>query len=66
MFFFTFLKTFSFSNFLQVTRAEGVLLFCANGQTLIDGISSWWVTTHGYSEPRIMEAIAKQAKASLD
>ncbi|PWG02343.1 adenosylmethionine--8-amino-7-oxononanoate transaminase [Sphingosinicella humi] len=44
-----------------VERAEGALLYCADGSTLIDGISSWWVTTHGHCHPRIAAAIAEQA-----
>ncbi|MFD1107005.1 adenosylmethionine--8-amino-7-oxononanoate transaminase [Sphingobium olei] len=49
----------------QVVSAEGALLHLADGRTLIDGISSWWVTTHGHCEPRIAAAIARQA-ATLD
>ncbi|AUW57069.1 adenosylmethionine--8-amino-7-oxononanoate transaminase [Sphingobium sp. SCG-1] len=49
----------------QVVRAEGSLLHCADGSTLIDCISSWWVTTHGHCHPRIVAAIAEQA-AALD
>ncbi len=45
----------------RVVRAAGALLHCADGATLIDGISSWWVTTHGHCEPRIAAAIADQA-----
>lgn len=45
-----------------VVRAEGALLHCADGSTLIDGISSWWVTTHGHCHPRIMTAIVEQAQ----
>ncbi|BAV65112.1 adenosylmethionine--8-amino-7-oxononanoate transaminase [Sphingobium cloacae] len=45
----------------QVVRAEGALLHLADGRTLIDGISSWWVTTHGHCHPRIAAAIAEQA-----
>ena len=45
-----------------VLRAEGALLHCADGSTLIDAISSWWVTTHGHCHPRIMAAIAGQAQ----
>lgn len=48
-----------------VTRAEGALLHCADGRTLIDSISSWWVITHGHCEPRIVKAIQDQA-ARLD
>src|SRR3546814_1256768 len=44
-----------------IERAEGSLLHCADGSTLIDGISSWWVTTHGHCHPRIAAAIAEQA-----
>ena len=49
----------------RVERAEGALLHLADGRTLIDCISSWWVTTHGHCEPRIAAAIAAQA-AKLD
>jgi adenosylmethionine-8-amino-7-oxononanoate aminotransferase len=49
----------------HVVRAEGALLHLADGRKLIDGISSWWVTTHGHCEPRIAAAIAEQA-ATLD
>jgi adenosylmethionine-8-amino-7-oxononanoate aminotransferase len=49
----------------HVVRADGAVLHLADGRTLIDGISSWWVTTHGHCEPRIAAAIAAQA-AKLD
>ncbi len=49
----------------MVERGEGALLHCADGRTLIDGISSWWVITHGHCEPRIVAAIQDQA-ARLD
>lgn len=45
----------------HVVRAEGALLHLADGGTLIDCISSWWVTTHGHCHPRIAAAIADQA-----
>ncbi|SFF99300.1 adenosylmethionine-8-amino-7-oxononanoate aminotransferase [Novosphingobium sp. CF614] len=44
-----------------VTHAAGALLHTADGGTVIDAISSWWVTTHGHCHPRIMTAIAEQA-----
>ncbi|GAA0656216.1 adenosylmethionine-8-amino-7-oxononanoate aminotransferase [Sphingomonas insulae] len=44
-----------------VVRAEGAALFTSDGRRVIDAISSWWVTTHGHREPRIMAAIADQA-----
>ncbi|WEK44395.1 MAG: adenosylmethionine--8-amino-7-oxononanoate transaminase [Candidatus Sphingomonas colombiensis] len=48
-----------------VTHAEGAALYTADGRRVIDGISSWWVTTHGHCHPRIMAAIAAQT-AKLD
>lgn len=44
-----------------VTRGEGAILWTEGGQRIIDGISSWWVTTHGHGHPRIVQAIAAQA-----
>ena len=44
-----------------VTHAEGAALFTADGRRIIDGISSWWVTTHGHCNPRIIAAIAEQS-----
>ncbi len=48
-----------------VTRSEGAAIWTEDGRRIVDGISSWWVTTHGHSHPRIMAAIAQQA-AQLD
>lgn len=48
-----------------MTHAEGAALYTADGRRIIDAISSWWVTTHGHCNPRIMAAIAGQA-AKLD
>ena len=45
-----------------VERAEGAALYTRDGRRIIDGISSWWVTTHGHCHPRIMAAIAEQAQ----
>ena len=45
----------------HVVRAEGATLHLADGSSLIDGISSWWVTIHGHCHPRIAAAIARQA-----
>jgi adenosylmethionine-8-amino-7-oxononanoate aminotransferase len=44
-----------------IERSAGVWLHGADGRSWIDAISSWWVTTHGHSHPRIMAAIAEQA-----
>ncbi len=45
----------------HVVRADGAVLHLADGGTLIDCISSWWVTTHGHCHPQIAAAIAGQA-----
>jgi adenosylmethionine---8-amino-7-oxononanoate aminotransferase len=50
---------------IRVARAEGAWLETADGKRLLDGISSWWVITHGHCHPRIVEAIKRQA-ATLD
>jgi adenosylmethionine---8-amino-7-oxononanoate aminotransferase len=47
---------------IRVTRAEGVFLYTADGQKIIDAISSWWVNLHGHANPRIAAAIAEQAR----
>jgi adenosylmethionine-8-amino-7-oxononanoate aminotransferase len=44
-----------------VTHADGAALYTQDGRRIIDAISSWWVTTHGHNNPRIMAAIAEQA-----
>ncbi len=48
-----------------IERADGAALYTADGRRMIDGISSWWVTTHGHCHPKIMAAIAAQT-AKLD
>jgi adenosylmethionine-8-amino-7-oxononanoate aminotransferase len=45
-----------------VDRAEGAALYTRDGRRVIDGISSWWVTTHGHNHPRIMAAVRDQTK----
>jgi len=45
-----------------VVRGEGAVLHTADGRRIIDGISSWWVTTHGHCHPRIMAAIREQTE----
>ncbi len=45
-----------------VARGDGAALWTRDGRRIIDGISSWWVTTHGHNHPRIVRAIAEQAR----
>jgi adenosylmethionine-8-amino-7-oxononanoate aminotransferase len=45
-----------------IARAEGARLHGPDGQSWIDAISSWWVTTHGHAHPRIMAAIRDQSE----
>jgi adenosylmethionine-8-amino-7-oxononanoate aminotransferase len=43
-----------------VASAKGIYLTLADGTELIDGMSSWWCTVHGYSHPRMVKAISDQ------
>jgi adenosylmethionine-8-amino-7-oxononanoate aminotransferase len=45
----------------RVARAEGAYLTLADGQRILDAISSWWVITHGHCHPKITAAIKAQA-----
>ena len=44
-----------------IARGEGAWLETADGERILDAISSWWVITHGHRHPRIMAAIGAQA-----
>jgi adenosylmethionine-8-amino-7-oxononanoate aminotransferase len=50
---------------IPVVRGEGCDLVLADGRRVFDGVSSWWTNLHGHGEPRLVEAIARQA-AALD
>lgn len=45
---------------LQVLRTDGAYLELANGQRVIDGMSSWWAACHGHSHPRLVAAAKDQ------
>jgi len=44
----------------HVDSAAGVYLNLSDGNRLIDGMSSWWCTIHGYNHPRLNNAIEQQ------
>jgi adenosylmethionine-8-amino-7-oxononanoate aminotransferase len=48
-------------HFPIIDAAKGSFLHLQNGQHCFDGISSWWVITHGHCHPEITEAIKKQS-----
>lgn len=43
-----------------VKSAHGVYLELYGGQKLLDGMSSWWSTLHGYNHPYITDAVKHQ------
>ena len=47
---------------IEVVATEGTQLHLRDGRTLIDGISSWWTACHGYSHPKIVQAMIAQAQ----
>ena len=50
---------------IAVRSARGAYLETASGEQVFDGISSWWLITHGHCHPEIAGAVAHQA-ARLD
>mgnify|MGYP005810891031 CR=1 FL=1 len=44
-----------------VEKAEGVNIHLASGESLIDGMSSWWSVLHGYNHPKLNKALSEQA-----
>lgn len=47
---------------LPVARGDGAWLIGHDGSRTLDAVSSWWTNLHGHAEPRIAEAIARQAR----
>ena len=45
-----------------VKQAQGVHLELEDGRKLIDGMSSWWATIHGYNHPVLNRALAEQSQ----
>lgn len=44
-----------------VHSAAGVCFHTPDGKTLVDGMASWWAAIHGYSHPRLVAAVRRQA-----
>ncbi|MBX3191559.1 MAG: adenosylmethionine--8-amino-7-oxononanoate transaminase [Labilithrix sp.] len=47
---------------IVVARAEGSLLWDADGTRYIDGNASWWVAALGHRHPRLLRALREQAE----
>jgi len=45
-----------------VESAQGTRIRLKSGEELIDGMSSWWSTLHGYNHPALNEALEAQSK----
>jgi len=44
-----------------VESANGVQINLATGESLIDGMSSWWSVLHGYNHPKLNAALVEQS-----
>ena len=44
----------------EVEKCVGTHIILADGTTLIDGMSSWWATIHGYNNKRLNDALKRQ------
>lgn len=47
---------------VPIARGEGAWLVGMDGRRYLDAVSSWWTNIHGHAEPRIAEAVARQAR----
>lgn len=45
---------------VEIARAKGAWLETRDNRRIFDGISSWWVITHGHRHPAIVEAVHEQ------
>ena len=45
---------------IVIDHAEGVYIVTEDGTRLIDGMSSWWASVHGYNHPQLNAAMIEQ------
>ncbi len=45
---------------VQLVRGEGTYFYDAEGNKLLDAISSWWVNLHGHCHPYISQKVTEQ------
>ena len=50
---------------IQIVKGEGAYFYDADGNKLLDGISSWWVNIHGHCHPYISQKVSEQLHLSL-
>ncbi|MCG7547595.1 adenosylmethionine--8-amino-7-oxononanoate transaminase [Pseudoalteromonas sp. Of7M-16] len=44
-----------------VTHTDKNRIFLETGESLIDGMASWWSALHGYNHPKLVKAMTEQA-----
>lgn len=49
-------------NTYKIASTKECTIFLDDKTPLIDGMASWWSAIHGYSHPKLVEAVQKQAK----
>ncbi len=47
---------------LNVLKTKGSLIYVKDDKILIDAVSSWWTSCHGYNHPTIISSMQKQLR----
>lgn len=47
---------------IPIVRGDGVRLIDMDGNSYIDGVSSWWVNLFGHNHPRLIQALQEQSQ----